>query len=161
MCFLSTVSFLSARDPATRGPTPNVVGTAAEEPAVMVLTRPPHHNRRGIPSGITFGGGGCALACCDPRSRQEVATLRIPLPYGCRVAFLMACSRSVPRLTEDCTPALRRMPVEVVRKIIELCTRCVHTQPHTQCARLSPSAPRAQRGAARDHSFRAASKSQR
>ena len=106
----------------------------------MVLTRPQHHNRRGMPSGITFGSGGCQLACCDPRSRQEVATLKTPLPYGCRVAFLMACSRSVPRLAEDCAPSLRRMPVEVVRRIIELCTRCApHNTARSSVLALDPS----------------------
>ena len=134
---------------------------AGEEP--MVLTRPQHHNRRGMPAGITFGGGGCALACCDPRSRQEVATRRLPLPYECRVAFLMGCSRAVPRLTEDCAPSLRRMPVEVVRRIIELCTRCahVHSTQHALACSPYPPAPRAQRGAARHHSSGAAFKRQR
>lgn len=97
----------------------------------MVLTRPQHH-RRGMPAGITFGQGGCQLACCSPGSRQEVATRRLPLPYECRVAFLMGCSRAVPRLAEDCAPSLRRMPLEVVRRIIELCTsveRRVITRP--------------------------------
>ena len=93
----------------------------------MVLTRPQHHNRRGVPGGITFGHNmGCQLACCNPGSRQELATRRIPLPYDCRIAFLMGCSRAVPRLAEDCAPSLRRMPLEVVRRIIELCTRCAH-----------------------------------
>ena len=95
--------------------------------AQMVLTRPQHHNRRGVPGGITFGHNmGCQLACCNPGSRQELATRRIPLPYECRIAFLMGCSRAVPRLAEDCAPSLRRMPLEVVRRIIELCTRCAH-----------------------------------
>ena len=116
--------------PAARG------RVAGEEP--MVLTRPQHHNRRGMPAGITFGNGGCQLACCTPGSRQEVATRRIPLPYECRVAFLMGCSRAVPRLAEDCAPSLRRMPLEVVRRIIELCTRCAtHTQ-HTTRPVCSP-----------------------
>ena len=93
----------------------------------MVLTRPQHHNRRGVPGGITFGHNmGCQLACCNPGSRQELATRRLPLPYDCRIAFLMGCSRAVPRLAEDCAPSLRRMPLEVVRRIIELCTRCAH-----------------------------------
>ena len=107
--------------------------------AQMVLTRPQHHNRRGVPGGITFGHNmGCQLACCNPRSRQELATRRIPLPYECRIAFLMGCSRAVPRLAEDCAPSLRRMPLEVVRRIIELCTRCAHelSPQHTPwCAR--------------------------
>jgi len=100
--------------------------------AQMVLTRPQHHNRRGVPGGITFGHNmGCQLACCNPGSRQELATRRIPLPYDCRIAFLMGCSRAVPRLAEDCAPSLRRMPLEVVRRIIELCTRCAHElSPH-------------------------------
>ena len=116
--------------PAARG------RVAGEEP--MVLTRPQHHNRRGMPAGITFGHGGCQLACCTPGSRQELATRRIPLPYECRVAFLMGCSRAVPRLAEDCAPSLRRMPLEVVRRIIELCTRCAtHTQ-HTTRPVCSP-----------------------
>ena len=134
--------------------------------AQMVLTRPQHHNRRGVPGGITFGHNmGCQLACCNPGSRQELATRRIPLPYECRIAFLMGCSRAVPRLAEDCAPSLRRMPLEVVRRIIELCTRCArelspqHT--HRCAARLSPSAPRAQRGATRHHSCAAAFKGQR
>ena len=107
--------------------------------AQMVLTRPQHHNRRGVPGGITFGHNmGCQLACCNPGSRQELATRRLPLPYDCRIAFLMGCSRAVPRLAEDCAPSLRRMPLEVVRRIIELCTRCAHelSPQHTPwCAR--------------------------
>ena len=108
-----------------------------------MLTRPQHHNRRGMPAGITFGHGGCQLACCTPGSRQELATRRIPLPYECRVAFLMGCSRAVSRLAEDCAPSLRRMPLEVVRRIIELCTRCAtHTQHSTRPgARTSPTCP--------------------
>ena len=134
--------------------------SAGEDP--MVLTRPQHH-RRGMPAGITFGQGGCQLACCSPGSRQEVATRRLPLPYECRVAFLMGCSRAVPRLAEDCAPSLRRMPLEVVRRIIELCTRCA---PRTHTTRpgvlpLTPPAPREQRGAARHHSSGAAFKGQR
>ena len=84
----------------------------------MVLTRPLH--RRSVPGAISFANGACQLACCDPRARQEVTHLRTPLSYECRLAFLMACSRSVPRLGEDCEPALRRLPLEVIRRIIDL-----------------------------------------
>ena len=127
-----------------------------------MLTRPQHHNRRGMPAGITFGHGGCQLACCTPGSRQELATRRIPLPYECRVAFLMGCSRAVSRLAEDCAPSLRRMPLEVVRRIIELCTRCAtHTQHAPGVLALAPPAPRAQRGAARHYSSGATFEGQR
>jgi len=91
----------------------------------MVLTRPIH--RRGVPSAITFGNGGCALPCCDPDARQEVSTIKTPLPHACRIAFLMACTRSVPRLAEECVRPLHMLPTEVVQRIFEFCVRCVRT----------------------------------
>ena len=135
-------SLSEAASPRSLSPSlPAARGVGARAVVKMVLTRPQHHNRRGVPAGITFGHNmGCQLACCDPGSRQELATRRLPLPYDCRIAFLMGCSRAVPRLAEDCAPSLRRMPLEVVRRIIELCTRCAHeTQPTTHALVCSPS----------------------
>ena len=111
----------------------------------MVHSRPQH--RRAVPAGITFGhrpGGDCMLSCCDPKARQEVSTTKKPLPHDCRIAFLMACTRSVPRLAEGCAPALHRLPTEVVRRIFDYCVRCEHTRPRPQpeaTARARPQLP--------------------
>ena len=65
-------------------------------PPVMVATHGPF-------AGI----GGCALACCAPGTRKELARHRVPLSNAARHAFLLAIRHA-------------RLPRQVLLKIFEL-----------------------------------------